>query len=85
MDNLIVIEGKDKYMFNNIEELVKTNNDLSNFDLIFVSGVFMYLNDEDCLNVMKCFNKLCSSSLQSWILSLSLLSTTQITPSVSSK
>ena len=46
----------------NIEELVKTNNDLSNFDLIFVSGVFMYLNDEDCLNVMKCFNKLCSKN-----------------------
>ena len=32
-----------------------------------------------------CFNKLCNSSLQSLSLNLSLLSTTQITPSVSSK
>lgn len=34
---------------------------------------------------LSCFNKLCNSSLQSDNLSLSLLSTTQMTPSVSSK
>lgn len=44
----------------NIDELIEENKELSNFDFIFVSGVLMYLNDEDCLNVMKCFNKLCN-------------------------
>ena len=34
---------------------------------------------------LSCFSKLCNSSLQSDSLSLSLLSTTQMTPSVSSK
>ena len=43
MDNLIVIEGKDKYMFNNIEELVKT----------FVSEDFYELDNAHKLELLE--------------------------------
>ena len=43
MDNLIVIEGKDKYMFNNMEELVKT----------FVSEDFYELDNAHKLELLE--------------------------------
>ena len=43
MDNLIVIEGKEKYMFNNIEELVKA----------LVSEDFYELNDAQKLELLE--------------------------------
>lgn len=45
----------------NMEEALINNGETEGFDIVFVSGVFMYLNDEDCLNVMKLMNKFSKS------------------------
>lgn len=37
----------------NMENILEEKQEFSNFDIIFVSGVFMYLNDDDCFKVMQ--------------------------------
>ena len=37
-------------------------DELSNFDIVFVSGVFMYLNDDDCFNLMETMAQVCSKN-----------------------
>ena len=36
-----------------LNSLLNANNEGQKFDIVFVNGVFMYLNDDDCLEVMK--------------------------------
>lgn len=59
-DNLKNYNNKNLIVSNlqNMEQALINSEISTKFDIIFVSGVFMYLNDEDCLNVMKTMAKL---------------------------
>lgn len=54
-DNLKQYNNKKLIISNlqDMEDILNENEGLMNFDVVFVSGVFMYLNDEDCFNVMQ--------------------------------
>lgn len=45
-----------------LEKILKNNKENLKFDIIFVSGVLMYLNDDDCLNLMKSMVNLSSNN-----------------------
>jgi len=59
-DNLSEYEDKELFVgkVQKIDEVLKENNIEGTFDIIIMSGVLMYINDEDVNSILKSFTKL---------------------------